>query len=294
MGTFHKPSTKGKMLSCFPAAPPKINGEPTTWELIRVLQHLILCGQTHEVDYCKNNLLFLVIQENIWSQFSEEAWPAEPMEPKNNGPVFTNGMDAWAAAKLKNTWEYENKMANDSKEMNKALIECFISLLDSNYHVKFTREFIKNPAVAFKEVFRYYTEQYGSTDRDDWLKNEQRMKAEWHLSQGFHLLVNQLEEELLYGSMIGAPVDDKRVVDIGLNCVKRCGLLSTAYGEWITKEDQSFEQYKEFWKLKCDLLCKTTQAAAQYGYDGDVVQGDDDWSFQQTVDQFTEVHNVTQ
>ena len=105
MGTFYKPTSKGKMLECFPAAPPKINGEPTTRELIRVLQHLILCGQTHEVDYCKNNLLFLVIEQNIWPRFSEENWPNQPMEPSENGPAFTSSMYSWAAAKIKNTWE---------------------------------------------------------------------------------------------------------------------------------------------------------------------------------------------
>ncbi len=103
MGTFYKPTSKGKMLECFPAAPPKINNDPTTRELIRVLQHLILSGQTHEVDYCKNNLLFLVIEQNIWPQFSDQAWPNEPMEPLETGPAFTTSMDSKAAAKAKNT-----------------------------------------------------------------------------------------------------------------------------------------------------------------------------------------------
>ena len=103
MGIFHKPTMKGEMLACFQEAPPKINDEPTMRELIRVLQHLILCGQTHEVDYCKNNLLFLVIKENIWDRFPEEAWLVQPMEPENNGLVFISGMDVWAATKLKNT-----------------------------------------------------------------------------------------------------------------------------------------------------------------------------------------------
>ncbi len=91
------------------------------------------------------------------------------------------------------------------------------------------------------------------------------MIAEWHPSQGFHALVNQFEEGLLYGSMIEAPVKDKRVVDIRLVCIKRCRLLSMAYGEWLTKDNQTFEQLKTFWKLKCNLLCKTSQAAGQYG-----------------------------
>ncbi len=132
MGTFHKPTQKGKMLACFPAAPPKINSEPATRELIRVLQHLILCRQTHEVDYCKNNLLFLVIEENMWAQFSEEDWSAASMGPSYDGPAFEEDMDSWTAAKIKNTWEYEKMQADDCNKMNKALIKCFMSLLDNH------------------------------------------------------------------------------------------------------------------------------------------------------------------
>ena len=81
------------------------------------------------------------------------------MEPSDDGPAFKEDMDAWTAAKLKNTWEYEKMQASDCKEMNKALIEQFMSFLDNHYKVEFTQEFIKNPSVSFKEVFRYYTEQ---------------------------------------------------------------------------------------------------------------------------------------
>ena len=178
--------------------------------------------------------------------------------------------------------------------MNKALLERFLSLLDVNYHIKFTRKFTKNPAVTFLEVFKYYTEQYGSTGKDDWIKNKQRELADLHPSQGFHNLVNQLMEQILFSTIIGAQVKDKRVVDIGLVCIKKCGLFSTAYGEWIVKDDQSFEQFMTFWKSKCDLLCKTSQAAGQYGYGGNVTQNKDEQSFEDSVDKFAEAHNATQ
>ena len=95
------------------------------------------------------------------------------MEPDDNGPAYEEDMDSWAAAKLKNTWEYEKMQASDCKEMNKALIKRFMSLLDSHYHVEYTQEFIKNPLVTFKAVFRYYSKQYGGTDKVDQLENEE-------------------------------------------------------------------------------------------------------------------------
>ena len=120
------------------------------------------------------------------------------------------------------------------------------------------------------------------------------MKADWHSSQGFHTLVNQLEELILYGLVIGAPVEDKRVVDIGLVCIKKCGLFTTTYGKWITKDDQTFKQFKRFWKDKCNLLRKTSQAAEQYGYGGNAMQGEDNKSFEESVDKFATAHNAMQ
>ena len=94
------------------------------------------------------------------------------MEPSETGPAFTTGMDSWAAAKIKNTLEYKKMQACDCKEMNKALIERFMSLLNRHYQIEYTRRFIKNPSVTFKEVFLYYINQYGSTNGDDRLENE--------------------------------------------------------------------------------------------------------------------------
>ena len=191
MGTFYKPTLKGKMLECFPVALPKINGEPTTRELIRVLQHnLILCSQTHEVGYCKNNLLFLVIEQNNGQDSQKKP---DPINQWNRRRTDRHSQPVWTRGQQRKSRIHRNmrKKASNCNEMNK--------VLDEHYQVEFTREFIKNPSVTFKQVFLYYTEQYGSTDGDDWLENEQRMKAEWHPSQGFHTLVNQLEEGLLYG-----------------------------------------------------------------------------------------------
>ena len=106
------------------------------------------------------------------------------------------------------------------------------------------------------------------------------MKVEWHPSQGFHTLVNQLEEGLLYGAMIGEPIADKQVVDNVLICTKRCGLLSMTYGEWLEKMNKSFKQFKTFWKKQCNLLRKTSQTAGQYSYGDNAVQSDDDQSFE--------------
>ena len=49
------------------------------------------------------------------------------------------------------------------------------------------------------------------------------MLTEWHSSQGFRLLLNQLKEGLLYGAMIEAPVDDKELSTSGWYASKDAG-----------------------------------------------------------------------
>ena len=83
--------------------------------------------------------------------------------------------------------------------------------------------------------------------------------------------------------MIRALVEGKRVVDIWLICNKIWGLFTSAYGEWLVKDNQMFDQFKVFWKTKCDPLRKTGEAA----------ENDDDQSFKQTVDKFAKAHNAT-
>ena len=94
------------------------------------------------------------------------------------------------------------------------------------YHVKVTHQFTRNPGVTFIKVFNYFMEQYGSTVEDDRLENEGRILTEWHPTQGFHILVNQLEEGIIFGQIIRTPVMNARAVNIGLVCIKRCGLFA--------------------------------------------------------------------
>ena len=66
------------MIAAFPEAAPKINGQPTLRELIRVLDHLMRCAQTHETDISPLKLLFLCIPPELYANYTGEAYPTIP------------------------------------------------------------------------------------------------------------------------------------------------------------------------------------------------------------------------
>ena len=53
----HKHTTKADMIAAFPEIVDTIQGEPTVRNFLRVLQHLMVCVESH--DYSNNKLNFL-------------------------------------------------------------------------------------------------------------------------------------------------------------------------------------------------------------------------------------------
>ena len=90
-----KPTDKAEMLAAFPAAPPTISDEPTIGELVRILQHLMACAQSHQSDISRLNLLFLDIPEELYQHYNATNKPY-PVDPEDPGPmpVVITGDDA--------------------------------------------------------------------------------------------------------------------------------------------------------------------------------------------------------
>jgi len=70
-----KPTDKAEMLEAFPAAPPAILGKPTIRELVRILQHLMACKQSHQSDISCLNLLSVCIPEQLYHHYNETNEP---------------------------------------------------------------------------------------------------------------------------------------------------------------------------------------------------------------------------
>ena len=187
MSTIHKITPKATMIAAFPTAISPVIGEPTARELIRVLRHIILCSQSHSVDYCRQNLLFLCVREPSWPHFSSDPWPTKPPAP-GACPLFTDTNTVAQNANARNEWDYRKMCHQDCVHMNAALVERFLSLVKPQYHDEVNNELVNNPSVEFIEFFEYFTNSYGDTSEAKREGNRAEMKKEWHPSQGFQTL----------------------------------------------------------------------------------------------------------
>ena len=68
---------------------------------------------------------------------------------------------------------------------------------------------------------------------EDCEDNRQQMAADWHASDGFEPLATHLFVGASYASASCFPMDDRDVIDISLRIIKRCGMYSEEYKNWI-------------------------------------------------------------
>jgi hypothetical protein len=65
---------------------------------------------------------------------------------------------------------------------------------------------------------------------------------------------------------------DRDVIDIGLRVIKRCGMYSELYKNWIARErvsppiDKTIDSFKEYWSGAIALVNQTAAPASQHGY----------------------------
>jgi hypothetical protein len=65
------------------------------------------------------------------------------------------------------------------------------------------------------------------------------MAANWHPSDGFEPLSTCLFISASYPSAARCPMYDHDVIDIGLCVIKRCGMYSKEYKNWIAGENET-------------------------------------------------------
>ncbi len=93
---------------------------------------------------------------------------------------------------------------------------------------------MKDPKTVFLYMFDWFIEQYGKTMSKDHEANRQQMAAGWHPAEGFEPLVMRLFISTSYASATRYPMQDCNVIDIGMRVIKRCGMYSEEYKDWIT------------------------------------------------------------
>ena len=82
MVSFQGPTSVSTMNASFPPMFASIVGEPTLQELIRIQDtHMIPCAQIHVTTINALNYLHLCVPANIYTQYTNEAYPEIPPDP---------------------------------------------------------------------------------------------------------------------------------------------------------------------------------------------------------------------
>ncbi len=98
------------------------------------------------------------------------------------------------------------------------------------------------------------------------------MAADWHPSDGFEPLATRLFIGASYASTARYLMNDCDVIDISLHVIKRCGLYSEKYKNWIACKSETpaivkmIDSFKEYWAHAITLVNQKSIPAMQHGY----------------------------
>jgi hypothetical protein len=127
------------------------------------------------------------------------------------------------------------------------------------------------------------------------------MAADWHPSKGFEPLMTRLFIGASYASAARYPLRDCNVINIGLRVIKRCGMYSKEYKNWIAREhisppiDKTINSFKEYWSGAIMLVNQMAAPALQHGYGMAAVDNDASVAFYtETMSNFGAAYAATQ
>ena len=72
--------------------------------------------------------------------------------------------------------------------MKKALTECFLSLIPSEYQQGYNEMLTRDPNLIFGETLNYFYTEYGQEDKVEIEENKEAIKKHWHPRNGFQFL----------------------------------------------------------------------------------------------------------
>jgi hypothetical protein len=264
------------MKAAFPAAPDPIQGIPTLASLIDLMLHICRCSQTQKTPASATmNMLFCAASPGLYSFFTTEPYPSTffPFPAEVDAvPDFSTCNSDNERETLKATHARDRKTRADIVTMNAALSDVFLANLPKAIRQTYEPIRMKEPNTVFLHMFNWFIEKYGKTTTEDREDNRQRMAADWQPSDGFEPLATRLFIGASYASAARYPMDDRDVIDIGLRVIKRCGMYSEEYKNWIAREHETppivetIDSFKEYWAAAISLVNQTSIPAANHGY----------------------------
>jgi hypothetical protein len=278
-------TTLADMKGGFPPAPEPIHGIPTLTSLIDLLFHLCRCAQTHRSPAsAKMNLLFCAAPRDVYAFLTTEAYPDAfaPFPPVvADVPDFSQCSDDNDRAAVRATHARDKKTRADIVTMNAALCDVFLENMSASVRASVLQRRLSEPNIVFVDLFLWFVKNYGKTTAEDREENRRRMAADWHPTDGFDSLIHRLFTGAGYSSSAGYPMHDADIIDIGLRVIKRCGMYSEEYKQWIAREAirpkivETFSSFKTFWADKIALVNQTAIPASLHGYGMAAIDDDD-------------------
>ena len=285
------------MRAVFPTRPETIRGEPTLLKLLRILKYLMECSQTHESSLSVCNLLFLCIPPELYATYTNTIYPLLPADPGVT-PNYDHAIDAADRATIKAEFANDKMIYDEVKNMNKALTEEFIALVNRAHTEEFRQNRISHPNQSFRAVFQTFLALYGESDETDQKGNLNRMEADWNPNEGIQKLINQISSGIEYAHFAQQPISDAVAVDIGIRSIMKSGLFSHDYELWQGQLDKSWLNFGVFWKQRTKLKKKTVRAGhLGYGMNATEEAAADEEStrlLEESVSQFGQAHAATQ
>ncbi len=166
----------------------------------------------------------------------------------------------------------DRKTRADIVTMNAALSDVFLTNLPKAIRETYEPICMKQLNTVFLHMFAWFITKYSKTMTEDREENRQQMAANWHPSDGFEPLATRLFMGASFASTARYPMDDRDVIDIGLRVIRRCGMYSKEYKNWIARENESppiretIDSFKEYWANAIALVNQTAAPALQHGY----------------------------
>jgi hypothetical protein len=221
------------------------------------------------------NMLFCAASPGLYFFFTTEAYPASffpfPIEV-DTIPYFSTCTNDNERETLKATNVCDRKTRADIVTMNAALSDIFLVNLPKAICKTYEPICMKQPNTVFLHMFDWFIMKYGKTTAEDCKDNWQRMTANWHPSNGSEPLAMRLFIGASYASVARYPMDDRDVINIGLQVIKCCGMYSKEYKNWIARENKTpaiikmINSFKEYWANAITLVNQMAVPASQHGY----------------------------
>ena len=180
------------------------------------------CDNNHVLNH-----LHMCVPANIYTQYTNEAYPAIPEDP---GP-----WDGWGEetplgrTQARSGWDVLNMVFLDTKNMNCALTNRFLSYLSAPMLQAFRNFYTQNSNVVFGRVFQWFLERYGQSNETERHENQTCMEADWSFDEGVKTLINQINTSLRYATYTRNAMSDRETVDTAILIVLRAGLFREAY-----------------------------------------------------------------